>query len=90
MIRQITMRKKPIEAGEDTPLNASALIEFFSIGRSSFYGDVARGYAMEMGNLSTPKHYRAWLKANPRPPRKARSKKTEETSRQERELSQLN
>jgi hypothetical protein len=87
MTRTVTIRGKTITADEDTPLTASALLEFFTIGRNSFYADVARGYVMEFGTLTTPKHYRAWLRANPRPAR--RSKKSEETSRMARELSRL-
>ena len=90
MTREITMKGKTVLVEEDTPITASALLEFFSIGRNSFYQDVARGYKMEYGTLTTPKHYRAWLRQNPRPPRKPReNSKTEETSRMARELSQL-
>lgn len=90
MTRQITIRGKEITVREDTPITASALLEFFGIGRSSFYEDVKRGYEMEFGNLTTPKHYRAWLRAHPRPVRKPRKNtKSAETSKLEHELSQV-
>jgi len=85
MTRTITHRKKEIEVGEDTPLTISGLAQFFGWSRNLVHADVNRGYDLEYGTSATPKHYRAWLRAHPRPQRAQA-----ETSRLERELSKLN
>ena len=76
---------RTIRAGETTPLTLSALAQFFGFGRTKLYQDVQRGYRLEFGDRTTPRHYRAWLQANPKT-RKKSGKKSE----LEHELSRLN
>lgn len=66
MIRTVTHRGKEIQADENTMLTACGLAEFFQMSRSSISKDIARGYDLEFGTLTTPDHYRAWLRGNPR------------------------
>jgi hypothetical protein len=83
MTRTITHRGREIAAGEDTPLTVTGLSKFFGWGRTQIHADMRRGYALEYGDSTTPRHYRAWLRKHPR--RQA----TAATSSLERELSKL-
>lgn len=62
---------KEIQAGEDSGLTISGLSQYFSWSRLAIYQDIQRGYVLEFGDRSTPRHYREWLKTNPRPARKS-------------------
>lgn len=66
MTRTITHRGSEILACEDTPLSISGLSQFFCWSRNLIHADIARGYSLEYGTSSTPRHYRAWLRAHPR------------------------
>lgn len=89
MNQLVTIRGREIEATEDTPLTILALAKFFHFGRSRIYGDIERGYKLEFGDLTTPKHYRDWLRNNPRIRSSAAAKAQAASSRLARELSQL-
>jgi len=68
---------RDIEAGEDTPLNISGLAQYFGWSRNLIYQDQQRGYALEFGTSATPRHYREWLRAYPRPARQDYSRRLE-------------
>lgn len=84
MTRTIIHRGKQIAAGEDMPLTVSGLAQFFDWSRNLVHADLNRGYALEFGTSSTPRHYRNWLRKHPRPQRAQAT-----TSSLERELSKL-
>ena len=81
---ELTQYGRTIKAGELTPLTLSSLARFFGFGRTKLYQDVQRGYRPEFGDRTTPRHYRNWLRQNPKT-----RKKSEKKSALERELSQL-
>ena len=85
----IKHRGREIQAGEDTPLSVMGLAQFFHCSRSLIHADIRRGYKMEYGTTSTPRHFRRWLAANPRV-RKARKGSGENEPSLERDLARLN
>jgi len=85
MTKELTQYRRTINAGETTLLTLTALAQFMGFGRTRIHADVKRGYRLEFGDRTTPRHYRAWLSANPR-----QRKKSEKKSTLEHELSQLN
>lgn len=82
---KIKQYRRTVDAVETTPLTLKGLAVFLGFGRTKLWSDIKRGYVPEFGDRSTARHYRTWLRANP----KVR-KKQEKKSEMGRELSRLN
>ncbi|MGB8167609.1 MAG: hypothetical protein WCF18_08960 [Chthoniobacteraceae bacterium] len=50
---------------DDTPMRIRELAAYMTLGKDSIYADVKAGYRFEFATkkLTTPGHYKAWLRA---------------------------
>ncbi|GEM_PF-3256032 len=85
MNKKVTRRGKVVEVSDTDPLNATELAQFTGVSRWTIQERVRAGYQFEFGTTTTASHYFNWLREHPV---KRASRKKEDASRLERELSE--
>ncbi len=70
--RSVALRKKKPHGRtltDSSPMRISELASYMGLGVSSIYRDVTLGYVFEFAarRLTTPSHYKAWLRVQPVP-----------------------
>ncbi|MEA3212273.1 MAG: hypothetical protein QOE70_5330 [Chthoniobacter sp.] len=76
------------KANDDTPMRIRELAAYMTLGKDSIYADVKAGYRFEFATkrLTTPGHYKAWLRAQAT---EHSAENRDDQERQQRELRRL-
>jgi hypothetical protein len=86
------MKKPARKIDDSTPVRAGVLGEFMGVSRAQIYRYVGAGYCFEFpaAKLTTPGHFKTWLKLQPVKPKGAAQPQTpEDEARLQRELHRL-